>query len=147
MRRHPQIAPEARKPYHPGQFSEIYRNLPPNRRQQIANAVDEIFVKKTGVKRKLDEHSRAPEDRVLVRQWLLIRDAVVSWYLYNKLLEDNRAAGLRHQIEAGLLREQQRERVLQAEIQAGKLRRSLAENVERKLPPKSMVRPRTPYSR
>jgi hypothetical protein len=34
-----------------------------------------------------------------------------------------------------MLREQQREHVLQAEIQAGKLRRSLAENVERKLPP------------
>jgi len=112
------LAPWANKPYHPGLYSQDYHALEPILRQKIADAVDAVFVQKTGVRRKIDEHSRS--DLLLVRQWLLIRDAVMAWYLYQKMIIDDRARGLRQRVEA--------------QLQAAELRRGLAETVSARLP-------------
>src|ERR1700722_11622458 len=121
MTMRPQLAPWAKRPYHPGAYSKIYQALAPALRQKIAGAVDQIFVKKTGVRRKINEHGTA--DRMLVRQWLLIRDAMVSWYLYQKMLIDDRARGLRQRIEA--------------QLQAAALRDGLSQVVGSELPKSS----------
>jgi hypothetical protein len=123
MARRSQLAPWANKPYHPGSYSKIYHELAPGLRGKIADAVDAIFVKKTGVRRKINEH--ATTDQTLVRQWLLIRDAVVSWYLYQKMLIDDRARGLRLRIEA--------------QLQASELRKRLSEVVGSDLPKASQA--------
>ena len=130
------VALAAKRPYHPGQFSDIYRNMPSDLRLRIANAVDEVFVRKTGVRRKINENSKT--ERVLVRQWLLIRDAIVSWYLYHRVLQEDRARGLQKLIEEGIQRENRRLEARQAEREAGKLRRELTETVEHGgLPPEA----------
>jgi len=77
------LAPAARKPYTPGALSEIYRNLDQSTRKEIDAEVDKVFVAKTGVRRKLDETDM--KDRLLVRQWLLIRDAVVAAWRFEQL--------------------------------------------------------------
>src|ERR1700722_5937807 len=123
MTMRPQLAPWAKRPYHPGAYSKIYQALAPALRQKIAGAVDQIFVKKTGVRRKINEHGTA--DRMLVRQWLLIRDAVVSWYLYQKMLIDDRARGLRLRIEN--------------QLQASELRKGLSQVVGSGLPKASQA--------
>jgi hypothetical protein len=122
------LSPAARKPYHPGQLSHEYWKLAPPLRQQLNDLADILFAKKTGVERKIDEHN--PADRMLLRQWLLIRDAVMSWYLYNKLLRDDHARELGQQIEAGMQRERLREEEARSEAEARRLGRDLAEYVE-----------------
>ena len=95
-------APAARAPYRPGQYSVMYHALGPGIRKRIADAVDELFVEKTDVKRKLNPHDI--RDRVLMRQWLLIRDAVMATYQYHQLLGRERQQNVAAKLEAELTR-------------------------------------------
>src|SRR5262249_30076075 len=102
MRRRIPVAPAALRPYVPGALSQIYHSLDPITRQQIAAEVDELFVAKTGVRRKLDEKS--PADRVLVRQWLLIRDAVIAVHRFEQIARQARQRNAQAELEAEVVR-------------------------------------------
>src|SRR5690242_472015 len=93
------LAPAARKAYIPGALSEMYWNLDQPTRIDIDAEVDQVFVAKTGVRRKLDE--KDAKDRVLVRQWLLIRDAVVAAWRFEQLEKRSNEQG---ELQAELLR-------------------------------------------
>ena len=66
-----------------------------------------------------------------MRQWLLIRDAVVSWYLYNKMLQDSQVRGLEQQIVSGIQRENVRQEALDDAKELRRLPNELSEKVER----------------
>ena len=123
------VAPEARRPYRPGLYSVAYQELNAPLRRKLDGFIDTVFVTKTGVRRKLDERSHA--DRVLVRQWLLIRDAVMAWYQYNKILSDDNARGLHQRIEARIAWEHKRDQAAAAARDAQRERSQLQESVKR----------------
>jgi hypothetical protein len=62
------------KIYIPGTWAKKYEQLPQARREAVIRQVNQIFVKRTGITRKLDPK----RDTKLVRVWLRIRDAVMS---------------------------------------------------------------------
>lgn len=113
------LAPAARKPYIPGALSEMYRSFDQSTRTEIDAEVDKVFVAKTGVRRKLDE--KDVKDRLLVRQWLLIRDAVVAAWRFEQL---EKRSNEQAELQAELLRSK-----LPAELE----KRGLPEKVEGEL--------------
>jgi hypothetical protein len=97
------VAPAALRPYTPGELSHIYHSLDRASREKIAAEVDHLFAAKTGVRRKLDEKN--PADRVLVRQWLLIRDAVIAIRRYEQIeRQQAQARNAQAEVEAELVR-------------------------------------------
>ena len=60
--------------YVPGEWSRQYNRLPPADRAAVADQVDEMFRKKTGITRRLDP----AKDRELMRTWLRIRDELME---------------------------------------------------------------------
>jgi hypothetical protein len=96
------VAPAALRPYIPGALAQVYHSLNPAARAKIAAETDKLFVAKTGVRRKLDERNRA--DRVLVRQWLLIRDAVIAIYRYEEIARQTQRRNAQAEVEAELAR-------------------------------------------
>lgn len=61
-------------PYVPGVWARRYEALPAAGKDAVIRAVNQIFAERTGVRRKLDPNRDMP----LVRQWLRIRDEVMS---------------------------------------------------------------------
>jgi hypothetical protein len=62
--------------YKPGYMAAEYNRLSPHTRAAVNTEVDNRFRKQTGVMRKLDHN--APSDRAYVRDWLRIRDEVMT---------------------------------------------------------------------
>jgi len=62
--------------YKPGYMAAEYGRLSPAARAAVNTEVDARFRKQTGIMRKLDPH--APGDRAHVREWLRIRDEVMT---------------------------------------------------------------------
>src|SRR5579872_6976820 len=85
MRQRVCVAPLALKPYVPGEVSSHYSSLNAVARKQVDAETDRLFGLKTGLRRKLDPY--APSDRVWVRQWLLIRDAVMAIRHYQEVAQ------------------------------------------------------------
>ncbi len=63
---------EMTTPYHPGEMSRRYWNLPPGERSGINAKVDATFAQRSGISRRLNR--KDPKDRPAVRMWLRIRD-------------------------------------------------------------------------
>lgn len=72
----PQLPPELATPYHPGESSKRYWELPPERRSAINAQTDTEFQLRSGITHRLDQHN--PKDRPAVRMWLRIRDEQVA---------------------------------------------------------------------
>jgi hypothetical protein len=71
-------------------------------RDKIAAEVAELFVAKIGVRRKLHEKNLA--DRVFVRQWLLIRDAVIAIHQFEQIARQARQRNAQAELLAELVR-------------------------------------------
>jgi hypothetical protein len=120
------VAAAARRPYIPGEYAKAYHSLDRATRKRVAGEVDRLFFAKTGVSRRLDE--KAPRDHVLVRQWLLIRDAVVAIERYRNIVRKRDA-------EAGAEAELARARLGESLVKEGlppELPHSLAVSVASK---------------
>jgi hypothetical protein len=72
----PPLPPELTAPYHPGESSKRYWELPPERRSAINAQTDTEFQSRSGITHRLNQHN--PKDRPAVRMWLRIRDEQVA---------------------------------------------------------------------
>jgi hypothetical protein len=86
------------KRYTPGDLSAVYQRLGPIERTAVDSDVDRLFTLKTGVHRKIEPHR--PADKPYIRQWLLVRDAVVAIRRFSQLAaQEKKERGLQAQIE------------------------------------------------
>jgi hypothetical protein len=81
----------------------MYQSLDMAARKEVAAETDRLFIAKTRVHRKIDE--RNPADRILVRQWLLIRDAVMAIHFFDRISRQAKHRNLQAELESELARE------------------------------------------
>ena len=72
----------ALRAYRPGALEDEYQSMDQKTRQEIANRADEFFSLKTGFYGDIDDEK--PGHPMLMRQWLLIRDALIACHVYDE---------------------------------------------------------------
>jgi hypothetical protein len=80
------VVAAALRDYRPGALGDEYQCMDNKTRQEIADKTDEFFSLKTGFHGDIDD--KKPGHRRLMRQWALIRDALVACRLYDERMNE-----------------------------------------------------------
>jgi hypothetical protein len=96
------VVADALRDYRPGALTDEYQSMDNRTRQEIADKADQFLSLATGFHGDLDVDK--PGHRSLVRQWALIRDALVACHVYDMRMSEIQGAAARLEAEISDLR-------------------------------------------